>query len=117
QREETIASLPTTLRDTMSSLYSSLRGDDLDAFHSAVFDLSSPTALSVSLKQPDSKTRAEVLGSYVAELKEQVTAQTEPAAVLLSCVLYLLAKHGRPVTASGRFVAQLVPQLDGVVEQ
>ncbi|KAK5964539.1 Conserved oligomeric Golgi complex subunit 2, partial [Trichostrongylus colubriformis] len=117
QREETIASLPSALRDSISSLYSSLRGDDIDAFHSAVFDLSSPAALSISLKQPDAKTRAEVLESYVAELKEQVVGQTEAAAVLLSCVLYLLAKHGKPVTASGRFVAQLVPQLDGIVEQ
>ncbi|XGW30907.1 hypothetical protein V3C99_009682 [Haemonchus contortus] len=117
QREETISSLPTALRDTMNALYTSLRGENLDAFHSAVFDLSSPTTLSVALKQPDSKTRAEVLDSYVAELKEQVMAQTEPAAALLSCVLYLLAKHGKPVTASGRFVAQLTPQLNGVVEQ
>ncbi|VDO35599.1 unnamed protein product [Haemonchus placei] len=113
QREDTISSLPTALRDTMNALYTSLRGEDLDAFHSAVFDLSSPTTLSIALKQPDSKTRAEVLESYVAELKEQVMAQTEPAAVLLSCVLYLLAKHGKPVTASGRFVAQLTPQLNG----
>ncbi|KAK6035907.1 hypothetical protein COOONC_26588, partial [Cooperia oncophora] len=117
QREETIASLPPALRDTVSSLYSSLRSENLDAFHSAVFDLSSPAALSIALRQPDSKARAEVLESYVAELKEQVIAQTDPAAVLLSCVLYLLAKHGKPVTASGRFVAQLVTQLNGVVEQ
>lgn len=58
-----------------------------------------------------------MLEGYVGELKEQVLAQTEPAAVLLSCVLYLLAKNGKPVTASGRFVAQLVPQLDGVIDQ
>ncbi|VDO19918.1 unnamed protein product [Heligmosomoides polygyrus] len=117
QREETIAALPTVLRDVITALFNSLRGDDLDAFHSAVFDLSSPSALSISLKQPDSRTRSEVLEGYVGELKEQVLAQTEPAAVLLSCVLYLLAKNGKPVTASGRFVAQLVPQLDGVIDQ
>lgn len=57
QREETIAALPTVLRDVITALFNSLRGDDLDAFHSAVFDLSSPSALSISLKQPDSRTR------------------------------------------------------------
>ncbi|KIH47047.1 hypothetical protein ANCDUO_22898 [Ancylostoma duodenale] len=117
QREETIASLPSGLRDAMSSLFASLRSDDLDTFHSAVFDLSSPQALSLALRQPDAKTRAEIQENYVAELKGQVSAQTEPAAILLSCVLYLLAKNGKPVTASGRFVAQLVPQLEGVVDQ
>ncbi|KAL6740070.1 hypothetical protein Aduo_013458 [Ancylostoma duodenale] len=137
QREETIASLPSGLRDAMSSLFASLRSDDLDTFHSAVFDLSSPQALSLALRQPDAKTRwniflheqfsgdivycyisrAEIQENYVAELKEQVSAQNEPATILLSCVLYLLAKNGKPVTASGRFVAQLVPQLEGVVDQ
>ncbi|VDL71198.1 unnamed protein product [Nippostrongylus brasiliensis] len=117
QREETIASLPPVLRDAIGSLYSSLRGDDSDAFHAAVFDVSSPAALSISLKTPDSKTRAEVQESYTAELREQVVAQSEPAAVLLSSVLYLLAKNGKPVTASGKFVAQLVPQLEEMVDQ
>ncbi|EYB84570.1 hypothetical protein Y032_0314g2235 [Ancylostoma ceylanicum] len=117
QREETIASLPSGLRDAMSSLFASLRSDDLDTFHSAVFDFSSPQALSLALRQPDAKTRAEIQENYVAELKEQVSAQTDPAAILLSCILYLLAKNGKPVTASGRFVAQLVPQLEGVVDQ
>ncbi|KHJ74729.1 hypothetical protein OESDEN_25655 [Oesophagostomum dentatum] len=117
QRDETIAALPSGLRNAMNSLFASLKADDLDAFHSAVFDLSSPQALSLALRQPDAKTRAEIQDKYTAELKEQVSAQTEPAAALLSCVLYLLSKNGKPVTASGRFVAQLVPQLDGVVEQ
>ncbi|VDK60433.1 unnamed protein product [Cylicostephanus goldi] len=117
QREETIASLPLGLRDAISSLFTSLKGDNLEAFHSAVFDLSSPRALSLALRQPDSKSRTEIQQNYTAELKEQVLSQSEPAAALLSCVLYLLAKNGKPVTASGRFVAQLVPQLDGVVEQ
>ncbi|VDM70486.1 unnamed protein product [Strongylus vulgaris] len=117
QREETIASLPSGLRDAMTSLFASLRGDNLDAFHSAIFDLSSPRALSLALRRPDSKTRIEIQENYTAELKEQVLSHSEPAAVLLSCVLYLLAKSGKPVTASGRFVAHLVPQLDGVVDQ
>ena len=57
QRDETIAALPPGLRDAMSSLFASLKGDDLDSFHSAIFDLSSPQALSLALRQPDAKTR------------------------------------------------------------
>ncbi|KAJ1356366.1 hypothetical protein KIN20_014068 [Parelaphostrongylus tenuis] len=117
KRDELITSLPKELRDGIGAVFSSLRGTDLDAFHSAVFDLSSPMALSFVLKQPDAKARAEVLDKYVAELREQVLSQSEPAATLLSCVLFLLAKHEKPVTASGRFVAQLVSQLEGVVDE
>ncbi|ETN73322.1 hypothetical protein NECAME_04320, partial [Necator americanus] len=117
QREETIASLPSGLRNAVSSLFASLRSDDLDAFHSAVFDLSSPQALSIVLRQPDAKARAEIQEKYAAELNEQILTQSEPAAILLSCVLYLLAKNGKPVTASGRFVTQLMPHLEGIVDQ
>uniref|UniRef100_A0A0K0DFR7 E3 UFM1-protein ligase 1 homolog n=1 Tax=Angiostrongylus cantonensis TaxID=6313 RepID=A0A0K0DFR7_ANGCA len=114
QRDETIASLPAELRDAISTVFISLRGNDLDAFHSAVFNLSSPMTFSFVLKQPDAKARAETLNTYVSELKEQAMSESEPAAKLLSCVLFLLAKHEKPVTASGRFVAQLVLQLEGL---
>ncbi|VDM62932.1 unnamed protein product [Angiostrongylus costaricensis] len=61
--------------------------------------------------------KAETLNTYVSELKEQVLSESEPAAKLLSCVLFLLAKHEKPVAASGRFVAQLVSELEGFVDQ
>ncbi|KJH47073.1 hypothetical protein DICVIV_06833 [Dictyocaulus viviparus] len=117
QRDATIAALSVELRSGVSSLYNSLRESTLDNFHSAVFDLSSPKTLSLVLKHPDSKARTEMLEKYVAELREQVQVQSEPAAALLSCVLFLLARNGKPVAASGRFVAQLVRQLSDIVDQ
>lgn len=114
QREETIENLPEMLRDPIRSVFASLKSTDddaLDKFHDAVYNCSAPSATSLALKKVDKKGRAEVGAKITAELHEQLCSQTEPATTLLLSVLYILAKAGRPTTASGKFVSQLVAQI------
>ncbi|CAI2352218.1 unnamed protein product [Caenorhabditis sp. 36 PRJEB53466] len=114
QRDETIESLPEVLREPLRALFASLKSTDdgaLDAFHDAIHDCSVPSATSLALRKTDKKGRAEIGAIVCTELRKQLEKQEEPATALLVAVLYLLAQSGRPTTASGRFVAQLVAQI------
>ncbi|KAF1755517.1 hypothetical protein GCK72_011967 [Caenorhabditis remanei] len=117
QRDETVEGLPEMVREPIRALFASLKSTDDDAlekFHDAVYDCSVPSATSLSLRKIDKKGRSEVGIKISADLREQLSSQSEPATALLLSVLYLLAKNGRPITASGKFVAQLMAQIKDI---
>ncbi|CAJ0568104.1 unnamed protein product, partial [Mesorhabditis spiculigera] len=116
QREETIEALPSRIKDAIVALYASLREDDLQNFNNALFDLCAPSVLQLGIKNPDKKTREELTNVYATQLLAQVNEQSDPAAALLSSVLYLYAKDGIAVHASGKFVAQLVSHLATLID-
>ncbi|CAI5449864.1 unnamed protein product [Caenorhabditis angaria] len=111
QRDETIDSLPKMLKEPIAALFASLKSDSLETFHDSIYDATSPSATSISLKKADKKSRIENGAKICADLREQLEAQNEPATALLLSVLYLLAKSGRPTSASGKFVSQLIREL------
>ncbi|CAP21869.2 Protein CBG00415 [Caenorhabditis briggsae] len=114
QRDETIESLPEMVREPIRALFASLKSTDEDAvekFHDAVYDCSVPSATSLSLRKIDKKGRAEVGVKVSADLCDQLASQSDPATTLLLSVLYLFSQAGRPTTASGKFVAQLIAQM------
>lgn len=114
QREETIEALPEMTREPLRSLFASIKladDDSLEKFHNAVFDCSLPSATSLALRKLDKKGRAEICVQICFDLREQLSAQSDPATCLLLCVLYVLSQAGHPTTASGKFVAPLIAQI------
>ncbi|CAI4224356.1 unnamed protein product [Auanema sp. JU1783] len=116
QRDETIKNLPSGSQEALNALYESLKGD-YQNIHDAIEKVSSRAGCSLLLKPADHKTIAIWTQGYIQELKESLSTQTDPASVLLTVVLLLLAKAGRPTTASGKFVARLVAELSDIVPQ
>ncbi|EGT42012.1 hypothetical protein CAEBREN_08370 [Caenorhabditis brenneri] len=114
QRDETIESLPRMIAEPIRALFASVKSGEEDAlqkFHDAVYDCSVPSATSLALRKLDKKGRIEVCSKISCDLREQLSSQLDPATTLLLVVLYLLAEAGRPTTASGKFVSQLVGQI------
>uniref|UniRef100_A0A1I7XRF7 E3 UFM1-protein ligase 1 homolog n=1 Tax=Heterorhabditis bacteriophora TaxID=37862 RepID=A0A1I7XRF7_HETBA len=114
EREETITALPNNVRFAVTSLFNALKASDMDAFHSAVFDVSQASLHIIKYK---ALYISKVITEYIEELREQLSSQMEPPAILLSSVLLLHSKAGRPITASGKFVAQLITHLKDSVQQ
>ncbi|CAJ0928520.1 unnamed protein product, partial [Mesorhabditis belari] len=116
QREETVNSLPSRIKDAFNSLFDSLKSEDTQKLNDNLFDVCSPSILQLNLKKLDKKMRSENCETYKAHLFTQLNEQTDPAAALLSAVLYLYAKEGVAVHASGKFVSQLVPKLATLID-
>ncbi|CAB3409785.1 unnamed protein product [Caenorhabditis bovis] len=120
QRDEKIESLPSNLREPIKNLYASLKTSDasnLDAFHDALYDCSVPSATSLALKRADRTTKANVGARIISELREQLESHSDAATTLLVSILYILAKNGKPTSASGKFVAPLIAQIKELVSE
>ncbi|VDM44104.1 unnamed protein product [Toxocara canis] len=117
-REETISGIENAeSREAVALLFSSLSNADLDAFHSAISDISSPAVCSLNLRMPDKKQRAELVEAYAAELEHQLRVCEDPAAGLLIALLVILARrYSIAVHASGKFVSHLILKVEKVVD-
>ncbi|CAD6191221.1 unnamed protein product [Caenorhabditis auriculariae] len=109
QKEETIEELPDVVREPLKKLFSSVKAESLDDFHDAVHDCS--LSSTIGIRKADKKARSDFNAKLLSDLRQQVEEQKEPAACLLLVVLFFFAKAGKPLTASGKFVASLIPQL------
>ncbi|MFH4976054.1 hypothetical protein AB6A40_002763 [Gnathostoma spinigerum] len=116
-RDEMINTLESKeCRDVMTDLYLATTSSEFNAFHECVSRLASPAVCSLNLKMPDRKRRVEIVSTYREELRKQLEESDDPAAGLLLAILFLLARNGIAVNASGKFVSHLLAKLETVMK-